>query len=382
MRGLLGAIISGLFLGACTSSIQNVTTVKMDDTSLVVVEEEKVTEKKTVKLSELIEDFQIIRFENKDEAFFKSQWMYFSDNYICVRQDSKAIKLFDKSGKYLGEVGNIGQGPGEYRAVYDILLNEKEQNIYVMPIVGDYILRYDLTGKYLDKITLGDDINKGRLFLSPETSVLSLVHLCFKDDEGKFTGANIQLHNPDSIQYVYVEEIASNMIGDDGKRRGFDDEVWSYRSADNFPFMITHHDTLYHYNAETNKIKAAFTMTMDPEKKGDDFFIFCEWPHHYFVVIVGGNRNILVDKEASTAYEVEFVNDFMGNMEYFPSVQDGYFYQNWEPEILKEKLEEIVSSEDCTDDQKEKLKNFMQTLNENDNNVLFLGKLKNKEECL
>lgn len=83
MRGLLGAIISGLFLGACTSSIQNVTTVKMDDTSLVVVEEEKVTEKKTVKLSELIEDFQIIRFENKDEAFFKSQWMYFSDNYIC-----------------------------------------------------------------------------------------------------------------------------------------------------------------------------------------------------------------------------------------------------------------------------------------------------------
>lgn len=83
MRGLLGAIISGLFLGACTSSVQNVTTVKMDDTSLVVVEEEKVTEKKTVKLSELIDDFQIIRFENKDEAFFKSQWMYFSDNYIC-----------------------------------------------------------------------------------------------------------------------------------------------------------------------------------------------------------------------------------------------------------------------------------------------------------
>lgn len=376
MKGLLGVIIGSLFLGACTSSVQNVTTVKLDDTSLVIVKEEKVTEKKTVKLSELIEDFQIIRFENKDEAFFKSRWMYFSDNYICVRQDSRAIKLFDKSGKYLGEVGNIGQGPGEYRAVYDILLNEKEQNIYVTPIVGDYILRYDLTGKYLDEIDLGDNINKGRLFLSLDASVLSLVHLCFKDDKGKFTGANIQLQNQDSVQYVYVEEIASNMIGEDGKRSGFEHEVWSYRNADNFPFMITHHDTLYQYNSQTNKIQAAFTMSMDPERKGDAFFIFNEWPHHYYIAIVGGERNILVDKEVSKAYEVKFVNDFMGNMEFYPSIQDGYFFQNWEPGYLREKLEEALLSEDYPENQKEKLKKFMKTLNENDNNVLFLGKLK------
>lgn len=376
MKDLLGVIIGSLFLGACTSSVQNVTTVKLDDTSLVIVKEEKVTEKKTVKLSELIEDFQIIRFENKDEAFFKSRWMYFSDNYICVRQDSRAIKLFDKSGKYLGEVGNIGQGPGEYRAVYDILLNEKEQNIYVTPIVGDYILRYDLTGKYLDEIDLGDNINKGRLFLSLDASVLSLVHLCFKDDKGKFTGANIQLQNQDSVQYVYVEEIASNMIGEDGKRSGFEHEVWSYRNADNFPFMITHHDTLYQYNSQTNKIQAAFTMSMDPERKGDAFFIFNEWPHHYYIAIVGGERNILVDKEVSKAYEVKFVNDFMGNMEFYPSIQDGYFFQNWEPGYLREKLEEALLSEDYPENQKEKLKKFMQTLNENDNNVLFLGKLK------
>lgn len=376
MRGLLGIIICGLFLGACTSSVQNVTTAKVDGVSLVVVDEEKVTKKKTVKLSELVEDFQIIRFENKDEAFFKSQWMYFSDNYICVRQTSNAIKLFDKSGKYLGNVGNVGQGPGEYRAVYDILLNEKGQNIYVMPIVGDDILYYDLTGKYLDKITLVDNINKGRLFLSPDASVLSLVHLCFKDDEGKFTGANIQLHKPDSIQYVYVEELVSKMIGEDGKRRGFDDEIWSYRSADKFPFMITHHDTLYHYDGQTNKIQAAFSMSMDSEKKGESFFIFNEWPHYYFITIVGGKRNIIVDKEDSVAYEVKFVNDFMGNMSFFPSIQDGYFFQNWEPGVLKETLKELVASEDCPEEQKGKLKNFMQTLNENDNNVLFLGKLK------
>ena len=366
-----------LFLYSCSSSVQNVTTVELDDTQIVVLDEAMVTEKKTVKLSDLVEDFQIVRFENKDEAFFKAYEMYFSKNHIYIKQPEEAIKLFDKSGRYIGEVGNIGQGPGEYNAIYDILPDEKNQSIYVMPIVGNYILRYDLTGKYVDKLRFGEKINKGRMFLSPDASTLSLVHLCFRDAGDKFTGANVQLQNPDSVQYVYVEEIASNMKNQEGMRVGFNDEIWSYRNSADFPFMMTHTDTLYHYNSQTNKIQAAFTMLMDPNKKGDSYFIFKEWPHHYFVTILGeGGRSILVDKEQPVGYEVEFVNDFMGNMEFYPQTQDGYFFQNWEPAELREALEETLASGNCPDNQKEKLNTFMQTLHDNDNNLLFIGKLK------
>ena len=115
---------------ACNSSVQNVTTVKLNDNSIVVLDEEKVTEKKTVKLSELIENFQIIRFEDKDEAFFKANWLYFSDNYICVRQSAAPIKFFEKSGQYIGNVGNVGQGPGEYKFIYDVLVDEKAQSFF------------------------------------------------------------------------------------------------------------------------------------------------------------------------------------------------------------------------------------------------------------
>lgn len=377
MRNVIYIMGVSLFLYACSLSVQNVTTVKLDDTQIVVLDEAKVTEKKTVKLSDLVEDFQVVRFDNKDEAFFKAFWMYFSDNYICIRQSGNPIKLFDKSGRYLGNVGNIGQGPGEYNHIYDILLDEKGQSIYVTPIVSDNVLHYDLTGKYIDKLRFGEKINKGRIFLSPDASTLSLVHLCFRDAGDKFTGANVQLQNPDSVQYVYVEEIASNMKNQEGIRVGFNDEIWSYRNSADFPFMMTHTDTLYHYNSQTNKIQAAFTMSMDPDKKGDSFFIFNEWPHHYFVTIVGeGGRNILVSKERPVGYEVEFVNDFMGNLEFYPQTQDGYFFQNWEPAELREALEEALASGNCPDDQKEKLKAFMQTLHDNDNNLLFLGKLK------
>ncbi len=377
MRNVIYIISISLLLYSCSSSVQNVTTVKLDDAQIVVLDEAKVTEKKTVKLSDLVEDFQVVRFDNKDEAFFKAFWMYFSDNYICIRQSGNPIKLFDKSGRYLGNVGNIGQGPGEYNHIYDILLDEKGQSIYVTPIVSDNVLHYDLTGKYIDKLRFGEKINKGRIFLSPDASTLSLVHLCFRDAGDKFTGANVQLQNPDSVQYVYVEEIASNMKNQEGIRVGFNDEIWSYRNSADFPFMMTHTDTLYHYNSQTNKIQAAFTMSMDPDKKGDSFFIFNEWPHHYFVTIVGeGGRNILVSKERPVGYEVEFVNDFMGNLEFYPQTQDGYFFQNWEPAELREALEEALASGNCPDDQKEKLKAFMQTLHDNDNNLLFIGKLK------
>ena len=377
MRNVIYIISISLLLYSCSSSVQNVTTVKLDDAQIVVLDEAKVTEKKTVKLSDLVEDIQVVRFDNKDEAFFKAFWMYFSDNYICIRQSGNPIKLFDKSGRYLGNVGNIGQGPGEYNHIYDILLDEKGQSIYVTPIVSDNVLHYDLTAKYIDKLRFGEKINKGRIFLSPDASTLSLVHLCFRDAGDKFTGANVQLQNPDSVQYVYVEEIASNMKNQEGIRVGFNDEIWSYRNSADFPFMMTHTDTLYHYNSQTNKIQAAFTMSMDPDKKGDSFFIFNEWPHHYFVTIVGeGGRNILVSKERPVGYEVEFVNDFMRNLEFYPQTQDGYFFQNWEPAELREALEEALASGNCPDDQKEKLKAFMQTLHDNDNNLLFLGKLK------
>lgn len=374
MKNIASITIGSILFVACNSSVQNVTTVKLDDTSITVLNEEKVTEKKTVKLSELIEDFQIIRFEDKDEAFFKANWMYFSDNYICVKQNAAPIKLFEKSGKYIANIGNVGQGPGEYKSIYDILLDEKAQSVYVTSFSGEYILQYDLKGNFLNNIKLGGNINKGRLFSNDST--ISLVHLCFKDRQDKFTGANIQIQNPDSIQYVYVEEITSAITDKNGKRQGFNDEIWSYRNAGDFPFMMTHTDTLYHYNSKTNKIQATFTMAMDSEKKGDSFFIFNEWPKNYFVTIVGGDRNILVDKESSTAYEVEFINDFMGNMKCYPTCQDGYFYQNWEPAQLKDKLEEILLSGDCPENQKSKLESFIQTLNENDNNILFLGKLK------
>lgn len=351
----------------------------MDDTQIIVCDEDDVKEKRVVKFSDLMDDFQIIRFENKEEALFKSRWMFFSDNYICVKQSDAAVKLFDKTGRFIANVGGFGQGPGEYETIIDCLIDEKGGSIYILPFVADAILKYDLQGNYLRDIKLARNINKGKLFLQSD-SVFSLFNLCFKgqgSDRG-FTGANIQLHNNDSIQYVYAEQLALNLTNEKGERLGYEHEVWSYRCAPDFPFTITHTDTLYHYISKENKVKACFTFKIDnKEEKGISFFVLNELPHHYLVSLAGKNGGgILVDKNEQEAYRVTFVNDFMGNMDKGMRLQDGYYWENREPLQLQEELEEVLSSGKCPEDQVERLTALKESLHENDNNILLLGKLK------
>lgn len=362
---------------ACQSPVKNVTSIMLDDTQITVCDESEISETKEIKLSELVEDFQIIRFENKEEAFFKPSWLYFSDNYICVKQENNAAKLFNKAGKFIANIGEIGQGPGEYKFVYDIAIDEQGKSIYLTSLVGESILKYNMNGDYIGEIDLGRRLNKPRLFIQPD-STLSLVHLCFKDLDEEFTGANIKkTANNDSIQYIYAEALASNMKNQSGQKIGINSEIWSYRNSPNFPFMMTHTDTLFHYSSKKNKIKACFTMKMDSEKKGDSFFIFDELPHHYLVFVVGKNgRTILVDKAKQEAYDAKIVNDYMGNLSVSPKFQDGYNFRTYEPLALKEKIEEHLASGKCPEGQGEKLKALAGTLKENDNSLLLLGKLK------
>lgn len=70
------------------------------------------------------------------------------------------------------------------------------------------------------------------------------------------------------------------------------------------------------------------------------------------------------------------MNDFFGNLPASTNFNKGYNIQNFEPMVLKEKIKEHIASGKCPDKDKEKIKSFAESLNENDNNLLFIGKLK------
>lgn len=365
-------------LCACKTNVKNITTITSNDSQLIICDGNNIEEKRDIKLSNLIDDFQIIKMDNRKEAFFKWNWIFFSENYICIKQSEplSPVKLFNKKGEFISDVGTVGRGPGEYRSAYNVLIDEKEGNIYIAPLAESNLLKFDLKGKFQREINLGEKLNKPKMYKQLD-STLSVVQLCFKDRGDKFTAANVQLNNSDSIDYVYFDALTTNFKNASGMGDGYNAEIWSYNNVPEFVFMMTHSDTLYHYDSNKNKIEARFTINFNETLKKDHFTIINEFPHYYLVSLVGPDgKKILVDKAKQEAFNVSIINDFMGNMVTSLQFQDGYYFATYEPITLMEKIQEHLDSGNCPEGEVEKLTQLKNSLNENDNNVLLLGKLK------
>ena len=81
-------------------------------------------------LSCWVEDFEAVKLDGKDEALVGHGPVYVSDNYILVRESNNVpCKLFRRDGSFVGKVGSLGQGPGEYTDVYDMQIDEQAEHI-------------------------------------------------------------------------------------------------------------------------------------------------------------------------------------------------------------------------------------------------------------
>lgn len=377
MRFNLFYIVLSIFLLSCSDNKRcSVTEIVSDNNTLLVCDESEVGDNRDLPLSTLIDSLDIIRLDNRDEAFFKFQWAFFSDNYIAIKNGAGPVKLFDKDGNFINNIGDNGEGPGEYFGCYDILLDEKDSVIHLTKGSGNTILQYNLNGDYSKTIEFGDDLNKPRLFKNQDGTI-SLAHLCFNDWGGYFTTANFDQLNTDSIRYVYTRSISGNFLNENKESNGYNHEVWSYRNNKDFTFLQTMNDTLFNYNAIENTVNAVLTLKMSKEKKGNCFYVYNDLPNHYLMHVVGKNGfSILLEKETHYAYKVKVVNDYLGGIDAQSMCQDGYYFNIYEPDNLKDLLTEQIESGQCPPNQKQKLENLISTLDENDNCILLRGKLK------
>ena len=88
---------------------------------------------------------------------------------------------------------------------------------------------------------------------------------------------------------------------------------------------------------------------------------------------------MLVDKQKMSSTQFRLVNDFYGNLPVSnPNIHfnKGWFMFNIEPGALSEMIETHLTSGKCPDKDKAKLKELAGSLHENDNNLMFVGKLK------
>lgn len=110
-----------------------------------LLEHTRVAEKK---LSDLVEDCSVIPLETtEDNLILDPTVARFSGGYIYILDrfsPSKSLYVFSLEGKYVGKVGNRGEGPGEYLMPHSFAINESARELYVRDMAKNALLVYSL----------------------------------------------------------------------------------------------------------------------------------------------------------------------------------------------------------------------------------------------
>ena len=104
-----------------------------------------------IKLSDLMESVEIVQLDSStDEAYTGIFKLGISDNYLVTSTPQNIpVKLFSrKDGRFIRNIGTKGQGPGEYRTIWNIMIDEKQERIHLGEPFQDKIHTYDMNGKY------------------------------------------------------------------------------------------------------------------------------------------------------------------------------------------------------------------------------------------
>ena len=339
----------------------------------------------SIPLSFFCENFEIVKLENSEEAKVAPAPAVISENYILVEAAiQRPFKLFDrKTGKFITNIGEYGSGPNRYSRVYHFQLDEKNDRIYILPVLSKKILVYNLKGEPLPAIPLRFASSKGVFKVNTAEQKVAVAILPFEEEQA--------MAWEQTIQGKLLKWIPPGHLSIPPE---FEYDVNTSHAVDEFDIFIipraAKKDTLYHYNTIENKLVPQFTFDF---KDGALLTHFFSQTRDYFIgrIVMPKkesdthktapvNRFFIVDKASLKGSYFSAVNDFLGDMKLEWPVYDfsrGYYVLNIDPKDLREKLEETLhENNDMSAEMREKMKTLKNSISDKDNSYILYGKLK------
>ena len=345
---------------------------------VVVCDVSKIKRKVRMPLSKLVDTCEIIYLETKDASILPQLGRFaVSDSYLCVGGFGKPLKLFRRDGSYICDIGKIGRGPGEYNYTpAQIILDEKRNSIFIISAFGiDKILQYDLKGNFVEAISLRYKSPKARIWIDADT--ITIASMVFNEE----------------IPIVYQQTFDGELIQELPRdkhlvaRSDYSNEVFSNNRPD-YGFQILSADTLFHYNAQKNELESQLVFPPFTNSGGQ---LLWELPEHYIGVsyVARKNRktgkiegrdmyNVIINKKTLETRCYELINDFYGGISHssLSSCKNDMFIASTPAFKLMNEIKEILKDNKLGLKNKQKLKKILSHLHVNDNDVLFVGKLK------
>ena len=351
-------------------------------------------------LGDLMETYEIIKLENRDEALVKTYpfGIFVTDNYILLNPDAIfPIKLFTRKGQYVADIGGIGQGPGEYKTIHSCMIDEKQKRIYLGAGRANKILTYDLKGNYLsdEAIHFKEIVHKPCIWMDHDKKHVTVVGLPFSENENSnFAISNnvcwVQNREGDIVHRIPVNHYG--LIGD------YSNGLVACRNVDAISFSIfedpmlrTRPDTLYHYDAVKNIITPCFTIDHVVSENQSACTVLYETSRSYWAQVtlypnnlsssVSSVRlpafNVCVSKKDGNVWRIDrFTDPLLGLSYLFLAMKNGYVCISYDPLELMDALDKVLTQTDLEPDVRKRATDLRNSLHENDNDILIIGKLK------
>lgn len=335
-------------------------------------------------LSDLIDNCEMIPLETNDSSLFESIYhIGISENYIAIHSRGRMpIKLFSRKGKFIRNVGKIGRGPGEFNSLYGIQLDEVANKIYLTPFANaKNILVYSLDNKVLPQIALLYKQTKFQAYI--ENDVVTVLSMPFKVTEGKPNPVVFQQSLDGELikEYRESEHLVINPRNEKGQFVGFNSEISSSHNTGAYDVFTLNYgnkgyDTLYHYDTKVNKMLPKYVSSFNDKKHGS---WTREWKSHYWTAVFGKKYGgkIIVDKKTLKSDYFKLINDFFGEIEMhkFYMSNNGMFICSMSALELITAFEEALKNDDLSAKQRKEIEVIQKSLNENDNEILFIGEM-------
>ncbi|MDR1719815.1 MAG: 6-bladed beta-propeller [Dysgonamonadaceae bacterium] len=284
---------------------------------------------------------EVIPLETRKESVMNpriEKFLVYKDHYYCFDKKQMLIFVFDLSGKYVKTINKQGNGPGEYKTLYDFSFNRFSGNLELMD-AWCRILVYDESGEdYKETIRLPDsettthyytqltpDIyifinpfrvqeNKMFFFSKSKNEIIYETYDNYPDYMGKTsfgfsknpfyivndTVCFSQLYNGD----VYAIDKESMKLL---PRYLFDFKEHNFTIAD-----IPRDETIEYYLQFRNYVSNKYATFFMPENENPDYF----FSRFYFKQKA---KHILIDKKK---HEIKVFNTFTENIQCFAEYID------------------------------------------------------------
>ena len=212
---------------------------------------------KTTKLSEVVEDFYFLKLDTKGEILGEVTKVIATDSMVILadRYVTKSFAGFNAySGELLFYVNDVGDGPTQYKSIYDVEIDELNEKILVLDGAKRKIHEFNYKGKYIGNKNTSGFLSDFKYFnntIIAEASRLINGHMNFGFESAGFLWFD-SLHN---LQGFTEPTNTNNYVND---YRGYD---YLNRHKENISFLPPYGYTIYNYDAQGHKLTSPLSIT-------------------------------------------------------------------------------------------------------------------------